>query len=70
MGRILSAEVRKFKRSAILWVIVAVVLFPVAVSLLMAMGMEANGRRVPFFHIFLATIFCSSICSSGLPCLR
>ncbi len=52
MGRILSAEARKFKRSAILWVIAAVVLFPVAVSLLMAMGMEANGRRVPFFIFF------------------
>jgi len=69
MGRILSAEVRKFKRSAILWVIVAVVLFPVAVSLLMAMGMEANGAGFPFSY-FLATIFCSSICSPGPPCLR
>ncbi len=69
MGRILSAEVRKFKRSAILWVIVAGVLFPVAVSLLMAMGMEANGRRVPFF-IFFSNHFLFAICSSGLPCLR
>ena len=56
MGRILSAEVRKFKRSAILWVIAAVILFPVAVSLIMAMGMEANGRKASIF-LFLTNHF-------------
>lgn len=53
MGRILSAEVRKFKRSAILWVIVAVILFPVVVSLLMAMGMERHGQEPSVFTFLL-----------------
>ena len=52
MGRILSAEARKFRRSAILWVIVAVILFPVVVSLMMAMGMELNGRKAPLYILF------------------
>lgn len=52
MGRILSAEARKFRRSAILWVIVAVILFPVVVSLMMAMGMESNGRKAPLYIFF------------------
>ncbi|MFS8513153.1 MAG: ABC transporter permease [Planifilum fulgidum] len=52
MGRILSAEARKFKRSSILWVIAAVVLFPVVVSLVMAMGMEANGHKAPLYIFF------------------
>lgn len=52
MGRILYAEARKFKRSPILWAVAAVILFPVVVSLLMAMGLEANGRKVSLFIFF------------------